>query len=136
MNVKTLGLIAGLALCGSAFAQSEPAQKGQMGEHQEQMGEHHGQMMGQQEKGQKELKGTVVGIQKDDVLVRLDEAPGAIVSLKVDHRTQVDGKPFKKGENIESNLKKDLSPGAEVRASFDLEKTQNKAISIDKQAKK
>lgn len=131
MNVKALGLIAGLALCGSAFAQSDPGQKGQMG----QMNEQHEKMGQQQQKGQKELSGTVVGIQRDDVLVRLNDDPGAIVSLKVDHQTQIDGKSLKKGENIESNLKRDLSPGAEVRASFDLQKTQNKAITIDKQAK-
>ncbi|EPX59268.1 hypothetical protein D187_003172 [Cystobacter fuscus DSM 2262] len=66
---------------------------------------------------------------------RLNEEPSPIVSLKVDHQTQIDGKSFKKGENIESNLKKELSPGAEVRASFDLEKMQNKAISIEKHTK-
>lgn len=132
MNVKTLGLIAGLAVCGSAFAQSN-MEKGQSGQYGQQQHEKMGQ---QQQKGQKELTGTVVGIQRDDVLVRLNDDPGAIVSLKVDHQTQIDGKSLKKGENIESNLKKDLSPGSEVRASFDLEKMQNKAISIDKQAKK
>lgn len=123
MNVKTFGLLAGLALCGTAFAQSD-VQQGQQGQQYGQMGQ-------QQQKGQKELNGTVVGIKKDDVLVRLADDPGAIVSLKVDHQTQLDGKPIKKDQPIEAHLKKELSPGAEVRASFDLQKMENKAVSID-----
>jgi hypothetical protein len=120
MKVKTLGLIAGLALCGTAFAQYEQ-QQSQMGQQQK----------SQEQKGQKELNGTVVGIRRDDVLVRLNDDPGAIVSLKVDHQTQLDGKQLKKDQPIESHLKKEFSPGAEVRASFSLEKMDNKAASIE-----
>lgn len=139
MNVKTLGLITGLALCGTAFAQTatqgqQPPSSGQM--EQQPSGQMGHEKMGQEKKGQKELSGVVVGIKQTDVLVRLNDDPGAIVPLKVDHMTQIDGKPIKKGENLEAYLKKDLSPGAEVRASFDLQKMENKAVSIDHQAKK
>lgn len=117
MNVKTFGLLAGLALCGTAFAQSGQQQQTQ----QEQM----------QHKSQKELNGTVVGVKEKDLLVRLDEDPNPIVPLRVDHQTHLDGKTLKKDQRIESHLKKEFSPGAEVRASFDVEKMENKAISIE-----
>ncbi|MGZ3458712.1 MAG: hypothetical protein ACXU86_09420 [Archangium sp.] len=118
MNVKTLGLLAGLALCGSAFAQEAQQDPNQM-------------QQGHKEKGQKELNGTVIGVKKDDILVRADDN-GAIVPLKVNHQTQLDGKMLKKGESIESHLKKEFSPGAEVRASFDLNKMENQAVTIDR----
>ncbi len=133
MKVKTLGLIAGLALCGTAFAQSSSESRSQTSQqHKSQMSQQKGQeQKGQEQKGEKELTGTVIGIRRDDVLVRLNDDPGAIVSLKVDRRTQVDGKSFKKGQNIESNLKKELSPGSEIRASFDLQKMENQAVTIE-----
>ncbi len=135
MNVKTLGLITGLTLCGTAFAQSAQQQQGQAGQQRQgQMGQQQqGQQQGQQQQqGQKELTGTVIGVKQDDLLVRLNDDPGAIVSLRVDHQTQVEGRKLKRDERIESSLRRDFSPGTEVRASFDLEKMENKAVSIEK----
>lgn len=115
MNWKALGAVTALMLGGAAFAGDKPQQ---------------GQMQGQMQQGQKELTGKVVGVKADDLLVQTDDQ-GAIIPLRVSHQTMVDGKELKKDQRIESHLKKEFQPGAEVRASFDTEKMENKAVSIE-----
>lgn len=114
MNWKALGVVTALMLGGAAFAGDKPQQ---------------GQMQGAMQQGQKELTGKVVGVKADDLLVESDQ--GAIIPLRVSHQTMVDGKELKKDQRIESHLKKEFMPGAEVRASFDIEKMENKAVSIE-----
>lgn len=131
MNVKTMGLLAGLALCGTAFAQSG-MQQGQTQEKQgSSMQKSHKKEMGKVEQGQKELTGKVVGIRQNDVLVQEDNQ-GAIVSLRVSHDTKLDGKEIKKSQQVGAQLRQELKPGTEVRAAFDPQKMENKAVSIDK----
>jgi len=132
MNVKTWGLLTAMVLGGAAFAQSDQMQPGksQQGQmQQEQMPQ--GQMQqGQMQQGQKELTGKVVGVREKDLLIQTD-AQSAIIPLRVSHQTMVDGKELKKDQRIESHLKKEFQPGAEVRASFDVDKMENKAVSIE-----
>ncbi|KFE60144.1 hypothetical protein DB31_6015 [Hyalangium minutum] len=113
-----------LMLGGAAFA-ADKTQQGQMHGQTQQ-----GQMQqGQMQQGQKELTGRVVGVKSDDLLVESEQ--GAIIPLRVSHQTMVDGKELKKDQRIESHLKKEFQPGAEVRASFGIEKMENKAVSIE-----
>jgi hypothetical protein len=121
MNVKTWGLLSAMVLGGAAFAQSDQMQTGKPQQ---------GQMQQGQTQGQKELTGKVVGVKEMDLLIQTDDQ-SAIIPLRVSHQTMLDGKELKKDQRIESHLKKEFQPGAEVRASFDIEKMENKAVSIE-----
>lgn len=117
MKWTTWGVVAALTLGGAALAEEGQTQQTQT-------------QQTQMQQGQKELTGKVVGVRSDDLLVQTDDQ-GAIIPLRVSHQTMVDGKELKKDQRIESHLKKEFQPGAEVRASFDIQKMENKAVSIE-----
>jgi hypothetical protein len=96
------------AMGGSGSTQSDPAMGGS------------GSSMGTQSAmGQKELTGKVV--KADNKMVWVDHM-GAVVPLSVDKSTQF----------TDPNLKRarDLQPGQEIRASFEVQETKNVAKSI------
>ena len=113
MNVRTLGMVMGLALAGTAVAQGQ---------------------QGQMQQGQHELRGTVVGTREKHVFIQ--EQSGAIVPLEVNHETLVEGQRIKRDQRIESHLKREFTEGEQVRASFDTKKTDNVATSIQKAQQK
>ena len=120
MNVKLMGLLAGLSLAGPALAQES-------GQYQ------YGQEEQQQAKGENELKGTVLGARGDELLIQTED--GAAVPLKVSSKTQVDGKPIEEGKSISATLKSDFKEGDEVRTSFNLNEMKNEAVTLKKEQK-
>lgn len=116
MKWTTWGMVAALTLGGVALAESGKTQQTQTQQTQMQ--------------GQKELTGKVVGVRSDDLLVQTNDQ-GVIIPIRVSHQTMLDGKELKKDQRIESHLKKEFQPGAEVRVSFDIQKMENKAVSIE-----
>jgi hypothetical protein len=98
------------AIGGSGSTQNEPA----MG------GSGTGSTMGgQNAMGQKELTGKVVKADSKTIFVDMH---GAVVPLKVDKSTQFNDPNLKKA--------KDLQPGQEIRASYEVKETENVAKSI------
>ncbi|MFP2961940.1 RNA-binding protein [Myxococcus sp. 1LA] len=76
--------------------------------------------MGQQASvGQKELNGRVVKAESDKIYVDMQ---GAVVPLEVDRTTTFSDPTLKKA--------KDLRPGQEIRASYEVKETKNVAKSI------
>lgn len=76
--------------------------------------------MGQQANmGQKELNGRVVKAESDKIFVDMQ---GAVVPLEVDRSTTFSDPTLKKA--------KDLRPGQEIRASYEVKETKNVAKSI------
>ncbi|QSQ18687.1 RNA-binding protein [Pyxidicoccus parkwayensis] len=78
-----------------------------------------GSMSGQSAMGQKELTGKVV---KADAKTIYVDHMGAVVPLKVEKSTQFNDPTLKKA--------KDLQPGQEIRASYEVKETENVAKSI------
>ena len=76
-------------------------------------------MGGQSAMGQKELTGKV--IKADSKTVYVDHM-GAVVPLKVDKSTQFSDPNLKRA--------KDLQPGQEIRASYEVKETENVAKNI------
>ncbi|MCP3141432.1 RNA-binding protein [Pyxidicoccus xibeiensis] len=79
-----------------------------------------GTMGSQSAMGQKEITGKVV--KADSKTVWLSQADGAVVPLKVDKSTQFGDPNVKRA--------KDLQPGQEIRASYEVKETDNIAKSI------
>jgi hypothetical protein len=132
MKLKLMGLLAGLTLGGAALAQDtsmDPSQQQEPKTKQEQMEKAPMGGSGQQ-MGQSQINGTVVGYRSDELLIKGDN--GAVVPIKVTHKTQLDGKMVKKDQHIESHLKKEFKEGEQVRTSFDVDKQDNVARTIDK----
>ncbi|MCY1015461.1 RNA-binding protein [Pyxidicoccus sp. MSG2] len=98
------------AIGGSGSTKSEPAMGG---------AGTGGTMGGQNAMGQKELTGKVVKADSKTIFVDLH---GAVVPLKVDKSTQFNDPSLKKA--------KDLQPGQEIRASYEVKETENVAKSI------
>ena len=98
----------GAGTAGSGSMQNEPA-----------MGGAGSTMGGQSAMGQKELTGKVV--KADNKMVYVDHM-GVVVPLKVDKSTQFTDPALKRA--------KDLQPGQEIRASYEVKETDNVAKSI------
>ncbi|NMO14990.1 RNA-binding protein [Pyxidicoccus fallax] len=96
------------AMGGSGSTQSDPA-----------MGGSGSSMSGQATAGQKELTGKVV--KADSKMVYVDHM-GAVVPLSVDKSTTFGDPNVKRA--------KDLQPGMEIRASYEVQETKNVAKSI------
>ncbi|NOJ80725.1 RNA-binding protein [Myxococcus xanthus] len=78
-----------------------------------------GTMGHQANMGQKELSGRVVKAESDKIFVDMH---GAVVPLEVDRSTRFSDPTLKKA--------KDLRPGQEIRASYEVKETKNVAKSI------
>lgn len=148
---KLVGLFASVALMtsGAALAQGEQQDTSQQGSSSMQQGSsdlgvgssqdegvggsgsmggsQQGSMGGAGSMGQmkpmtgNQLTGQVLKSEKDKVLLK--NADGAIISLKVDKKTQFTDPSVKSAKN--------LQPGQEIRASFKVEGTDNVATSIE-----
>lgn len=137
---KLIGVFATLAMLGSstALANNDPYKpkdssaaqggSGQMGQSESQRGSSvpgtpghggSGTMGHQATMGQKELNGRVVKAESDKIFVDMQ---GAVVPLEVDRSTTFSDPSLKKA--------KDLRPGQEIRASYEVKETKNVAKNI------
>lgn len=111
MNRKIAAILAGLALSGTAVAQEmeqmEPREQQEM---QQRMGE------------QKEISGRVLGTHRETLF--LEGENGVAIPVRVSHQTNIEGKRIRRGERVESHLRREFPPGEEVRASFSLVRTR------------
>lgn len=134
MNLKSMGLIAGLLLGGSALAQSSQSSSSMQQPSSEQSKKSESKSSKQQAQGPYELNGTVVSSREDKLYIKSSD--GAVIPVDVNHKTRIEGKALSQNEKIESQLKRELKEGDQVRTSFDVEKqTQNVATSIEKSQK-
>jgi hypothetical protein len=129
MTKRLIGLVASVALMGSGMAFANEGVKKQESQQSQgatggsgSMGAEQSGQMGQSEQvsGNK-LTGRVVKSEKKMVWL---EHMGAIVPLKIDKNTQFNDPSLKKAT--------DIKEGDEIRASFEVRKTDNVATSIEK----
>lgn len=133
MTKRLIGLFATVALMGSGMAFAGDQAKKQESQQQSQgamggsgsMGESQSGEMGKSgmntQVGSNELTGRVV---KNDKKTLFVDHMGAIVPLKIDKNTQFNDPSLKKAA--------DIKEGDEIRASFEVRKTENVATSIEK----
>lgn len=100
---------------------SSSGSQGSMGGSQGSMGSSQGSMGQMNQLGSNQLTGQVLKSDKSNVFIK--GADGAIISLKVDKKTQFTD------PNVKSA--KSLQPGQEIRASFKVQGTDNVATSIE-----
>jgi hypothetical protein len=130
MKLQLMSLLVGLTLGGAALAQSEPDPS------TKQPSSSKPSSYGEQSKpaeGQHTLTGKVVEMRESSLFIQTDN--GEVVPIAVAHSTMISGKPLKKDEKIDAQLKRELKEGDPVRTSFDVEKkTHNQAKTIDKES--
>ncbi len=126
MGMTTAALLLGSA--GTALANQQGQQsKSTMGkEEQKQSSEK--EKMGQA--GAHELTGKVVSIKGDTLYLRKYDA---VIPVKVQSSTELEGKPLAKSQSVSSQLKSEFREGEQVRTSFNIQdNTDNVATSISK----
>ncbi|QSQ23582.1 hypothetical protein JY651_00935 [Pyxidicoccus parkwayensis] len=139
MKLQLMGLIVGLTLGGAALAQSEsdpgtqdPSSSSKQTSSTTKQTSSSYSEQSKPAEGKHQLMGKVVETRETALLIQTDN--GEVVPIAVSHTTMIQGKPLKKGENINAHLKKEFKEGDQVRTSFDVEnKTHNQAKTIDKE---
>lgn len=122
MNLKLIGMLASLGVGGAALAQSSAGQTPQQpyGQQQKQQQPSQPGMGGAGQQAQPNtVTGKVLGVHAKTVY--LEGPQGEAIPLTVTKQTQVSGKEFKN----ESELRKELQPGQEVTASFQLKRERS-----------